>query len=69
MKKDIEVLSNENSHLTKSLSYIEKERDDLDLQKKEIQSQFEDCEKKLTQVTCLCKITSLQLLSESKDPY
>ena len=39
MKKDIEVLSNENSHLTKSLSYIEKERDDLDLQKKEIQSQ------------------------------
>lgn len=50
MKKDIEVLSNENSHLTKSLNDVEKERDDLDLQKKEIQSQFEDCEKKLAQV-------------------
>lgn len=46
----VELLKSENSHLTKSLSLVEKERDQLALETKELQTQFEENLEKLVQV-------------------
>lgn len=51
----IEELISENSHLTKTLGLAEKERDDLSLEMKELQAQYEENIEKLDQVSqCVC---------------
>lgn len=54
-KDVIEGLISENSHLTKTLGLAEKERDDLSLEMKELQAQYEENIEKLDQVSqCVC---------------
>ena len=54
-KDAIEELISENSHLTKTLGLAEKERDDLSLEMKELQAQYEENIEKLDQVSqCVC---------------
>lgn len=50
-KDIIEGLISENSHLTKMLGLAEKERDDLSLEMKELQAQYEENIEKLDQVS------------------
>ena len=49
----IERLISENNHLTKSLGIVEKERDEVTLEAKEIQKQYEENIEKLDQVSLL----------------
>ena len=50
MKKDIDLLRSENSHLSKSLSSAEKEHGELQLHHQELQGKMDVCEKKQAQV-------------------
>lgn len=53
LKKDVDLLSSENSKLMSTLRKTEKERDGLHVEKQELQGKFSVCENKLLQVGTL----------------